>query len=71
MSTERNGITGDAGSSGIETNNGFIEGHRDISDGGSTNIAPGQGGGDSGIDPYNGDISREGWGGLTTYTPWG
>lgn len=44
MSTERNGITGDAGSSSIETDNGFIEGHR--------------------------DIAREGWGGLTTYTPW-
>ena len=23
----------------------------------------------SSIDPYNGDITREGWGGLTAYTP--
>ena len=51
MSTERSGI----------------EGARDIGDGGSANIDPGEG---RSIDPYNGDITREGWGGLTTYTPW-
>ena len=46
-STERSGISpgggggsvGDAGSSGIEADHGFIEGARDIGDAGSSGIA--------------------------------
>ena len=51
MSTERNGITGDAGSSSIDGKPGFI--------------APGPGGGGGSIEKDFSYIARKGWGGLT------